>query len=400
VGERRRAWAIFGVMALMYCFSQFYRVSTALIAVDLAAEFALGPDQLALLGGMFFYAFAVTQLPLGPALDRWGAKVIVVGGALVGAAGSAVFALAESWTALLAARALMGLGMAPVLMGALKLLAEWFPPGAFGTVSGLILSLGTVGALLAATPLAGLVAWLGWRGTFLAFAVSTVLAGAAIHATVRERPGGSLPAPGPGAGEGSGLLRVLAIPSFWATAPLALVGYASVASLQGLWAGPYFMEALSYTRAETGNILLGLGVATAVGSFAGGWLSDRVGSRKWVVVGGNAVAVACFLPLAGFGAPSSAAGWTAVMSVLGFFSAFRVLLYAHVKESVPRHLVGTAVTAINFFIMVGPALVQQAMGRVLEASSGDYRAAFLFPLVCLGLGSGIYLFSRDSRPSG
>lgn len=396
MGERRRAWAIFGVMALMYCFSQFYRVSTALIAVDLAAEFALGPDQLALLGGLFFYVFALAQLPLGPALDRWGAGAIVVGGSGVCALGSTVFALAESWTWLLLARALMGLGMAPVLMGALKLLAEWFPPGAFGTVSGLILALGTVGALLAATPLAGLVAWLGWRGTFLAFAALTVLAGAAIRATVRERPGGSAPASGPR--ERFGLGRVLAIPSFWATAPLALVGYASVASLQGLWAGPYFMEALSYTRTETGNILLGLGVATAAGSFAGGWLSDRVGSRKWVVVAGNVVALACFLPLAGFGAPSSAAGWTALMSALGFFSAFRVLLYAHVKESVPRHLVGTAVTAINFFIMVGPALLQQATGRVLEASAGDYQAAFLFSLVCLGVGSGIYLFSRDSRP--
>lgn len=396
MGERRRAWAIFGVMALMYCFSQFYRVSTALIAVDLAAEFGLGPDQLALLGGMFFYAFALAQFPLGPALDRWGAKVIVVGGSLVGALGAAVFAVADSWPALLAARALMGLGMAPVLMGALKLLAEWFPAGAFGTVSGLILSIGTLGALLAATPLAGLVAWLGWRGTFLAFALLTVGAGAAIHGTVRERPGGSEAVPGPRAG--AGLRRVLAIPSFWLTAPLALVGYASVASLQGLWAGPYFMESLSYTRTETGNILLGLGLATAVGSSAGGWLSDRVGSRKWVVVGGNVVALACFLPLAGVGTPSSAAGWTAVLSVLGFFSAFRVLLYAHVKESVPRHLVGTAVTAINFFIMVGPALVQQAMGRVLESSSGDYRAAFLFPLICLGVGSGIYLFTRDSRP--
>ncbi|MBE0618853.1 MAG: MFS transporter, partial [Proteobacteria bacterium] len=50
MGQRRRAWAIFGVMALMYCFSQFYRVSTALIAVDLAAEFGLAPDRLALLG--------------------------------------------------------------------------------------------------------------------------------------------------------------------------------------------------------------------------------------------------------------------------------------------------------------------------------------------------------------
>ncbi|MDW7710907.1 MAG: MFS transporter [Deferrisomatales bacterium] len=395
--DRRRAWAIFGVMSLMYCFSQFYRVSTALIAVDLAAEFGLGPDELALLGGMFFYAFALAQFPLGPALDRWGARTIVVGAASLCALGSALFALTDSWGGLLAGRALMGLGMAPVLMGSLKLLAEWFPAGAFGTVSGLILSLGTVGALLAATPLAGLVAWLGWRGTFLAFAALTLLAAAAIHRTVKERPDGAAPAPIPREGRG-GLRHVLGLPSFWLTAPLALVGYASVASLQGLWAGPYFMESLSYTRTEAGNILLALGLATAVGSSVGGWLSDRIRSRKWVVTGGNAVSILCFIPLVGIGTPSSAAGWTAVFAVLGFFSAFRVLLYAHVKESVPPHLVGTAVTAINFFIMVGPALVQQVMGTILEGSPGNYEAAFLFPLLTLAVGSGLYLLTREARP--
>ncbi|MBE0618902.1 MAG: MFS transporter, partial [Proteobacteria bacterium] len=347
----------------------------------------------------FFYVFALAQLPLGPALDRWGARAVVVAGSLVGALGAVVFALSQGWTGLLAGRALMGLGMAPVLMGALKLLAEWFPAGAFGTVSGLMLSLGTCGSLLAATPLAGLVAWLGWRGTFLAFGVLTVVAAGAIRATVRERPDGSAAGSGPGAPGGS-LRRVLGLPTFWAIAPLALVSYASVASLQGLWAGPYFMEALGYTRAETGNILLALAVATAVGSSVGGWLSDRIGSRKWVVAGGNAVALACFLTLVGVGSPDSSVGWTAVFGVLGFFSSFRVLLYAHVKETVPRHLVGTAVTAVNFFIMAGPALLQQAMGAVLAARPGDYRATFLVPLASLAAGSAIYLLCKDTRPSG
>jgi len=398
VDDRRGAWAMLGVMALMYCFSQFYRVSTALIAVDLAQEFALGPDQLALLGGLFFYAFALAQFPLGPALDRWGARPIVVGAALLCAVGAALFALAPNWGWLAVGRILMGIGMAPVLMGALKVIAEWFPAGAFGTVSGLILSLGSAGALLAATPLAGLVAWLGWRETFMLFAVLTALTAEAVRRTVRTRSSG----PGPDATRGAGLRGlglVLGLPSFWAMAPLALVAYASVVSLQGLWAGPYFMDSLGYTRAEAGNVLLGLGLATAVGSSVGGWLSDRVfRSRKWVIVGGNAVAVLCFLPLTGLGNPATPAGWTALFSVLGFFSSFRVLLYAHVKESVPAHLVGTAVTAVNFFIMVGPAVLQQTMGAVLAARPGAYRLAFLVPLVSLVAGSTIYLCTRDTHP--
>jgi len=159
------------------------------------------------------------------------------------------------------------------------------------------------------------------------------------------------------------------------------------------------MDFLGYTRTESGNVLFSLGLATAVGSSVGGWLSDRVfRSRKWVVIGGNVVTVVCFLPLVGLAVPSTHFGWIVLFSVLGFFSSFRVLLYAHVKESVPPHLVGTAVTAVNFFIMVGPALLQQAIGAVLGAWPGAYRAAFLVPLLALTAGSVIYLWSRDSRP--
>lgn len=160
-----------------------------------------------------------------------------------------------------------------------------------------------------------------------------------------------------------GIGRVLRLPTLWAIAPLALVAYASVVSFQGLWAGPYFIDFLGYTRTDAGNVLFSLGFSTAVGSSVGGWLSDRIfRSRKWVVIGGNVVTVACFLPLVGLAVPGTLFGWIVLFSVLGFFSSFRVLLYAHVKESVPAHLVGTAVIAVNFFIMVGPALLQQAMG--------------------------------------
>lgn len=398
--DRSRAWAIFAVMSLMYCFSHFYRVSTAIIAVDLAEEFGLGPEALSLLGGMFFYAFAAAQLPLGPALDRLGARRIIVAGGIVGAAGSVVFAAGDGWLGLLLGRALMGLGMAPVLMGSLKLIADWFPAGSFGTVGGFLMSLGTVGSLLAATPLAALVGWIGWRGTFALFGALTLATVGVIYLVVRDREpeAGDPRAPPPPAL--AGLRQVLALPSFWAMAPLALVGYASVAGIQGLWAGPFFMESLGYSRAETGNILFSLGLFTALGSTAGGYLSDRwLRSRKWAVLGGNGVATLLMLPLVGVLAPGSPLGWAALFGAMGVGSAFRFLIYAHVKESVPRRYAGSAVTAINFFIMVGPALMQQAMGSVLAHRPGDYRAAFWVPIAALALGSLVYLRTRDTHPS-
>jgi len=399
VERTARAWTLFAVLAVTYCFSQFYRMSVAVIAVDLTLEFQLSPGQLSLLGGAFFYAFAAVQIPLGLALDRWGARRLVLAGTLCGAAGSAVFGLSPGWAGLLVGRVLMGLGMAPVLMGSFKLIAGWFPAGAFGSLSGLLLGLGTLGSLVAATPLARLVEWLGWRGSFLGFGLATLLTSAAIVLWVRD------PAPPRCAGTaGSGILaglgQVVRLPSFWAMVPLALAGYASVASLQGLWGGPFFMESLGYSRTVTGNILLCLGLATAVGSFGWGAVSDRwLRSRKWVVIGGTLGGALFVVPLLGLAAPTGAVGWGAVLFGFGLLGASRTLIYAHIKESVPPQMVGTAVTAVNFFLMAGPALLQQLQGLVLKQYPGNYRAAFAAMLIALLLGAAAYLATRDTHPS-
>jgi sugar phosphate permease len=294
----------------------------------------------------------------------------------------------------------MGLGMAPVLMGSLKLFSAWFSPAAFGTVSGLIQAIGGLGALLASSPMAGLVAVLGWRATFVLFGGLTLLGTGVLLVVVRDRPAGVAEGGVPGArGPGAGLGRVFARGSFWAMAPLGLAGYASIACLQGLWAGPFFMEFQGYSRSETGSILFALGFTGVVGTAIAGWASDRVfRSRKWVVLGGVVPSALFMAPLLGFGAPSSPLGWALDFAAIGFFSSCRSLIYAHAKESMPAELTGTAVTTVNFFIMVGPALMQQAMGLVLQSRPGDYSAALLIPVVSLGVGALVYAFTRDTRP--
>ncbi|MBI5440045.1 MAG: MFS transporter [Deltaproteobacteria bacterium] len=390
-------WPRFWALAAMYVFSMFYRVSTAVIAVDLDQQFGLGPQRLSLLGAAFFYAFALAQLPLGPALDRWGAKRIIVSATCLGAVGSLVFAAGRTWETLLLARVLMGLGMAPVLMGSFKLFSGWFAAGAFGTVSGLMMAVGGLGGLLAASPLAALVAWAGWRASFALFGALTLAGTAVIFLCVEDPPTGTPAAGRPGLT--TGLRQVASRRNFWTMAPLALVGYASVASLQGLWAGPYFMESLGYSRQATGTILFALGLTGAGGSALAGYVSDRiVRSRKWVVLAGSLSHALLLVPLLGPGAPRSELGWVLLFAALGLVASGRGLVYAHAKESMPPELAGTAVAAINLFIMFGPALMQQAMGTALAARPGDYPAAFAIPVAALCAGSAIYAFSRDTHP--
>lgn len=398
-------WHIFAVLTGMYVIAYFYRVSAAVIAGDLVADLELAPWELGNVSAALFYAFALVQLPLGPLLDRVGPRKTIFGLGLVTAAGALLFARASGYGDALLGRALIGAGSACVLMGSLKVYTAWFPPRQFATLAGLQVAVGNTGNLLATAPLAWLAASVGWRGTFAAFALLTTLAAGAVLLVVRDAPAGA------SSGERTPLLagwrEVAGSLSFWRLSLLAFFWYGSYMAVQGLWGGPYLTTVLGLDRAAAARLLFLTATGFIVGCPLAGRLSDRVfASRKKVLAAGQfglLLGIALFL-----GPLERLPSW----SLPGVFFLFGVcvstgpVLYAQVKELFPGNLAATAMTAVNFFVVMGAALTQQAMGHVLGPSGGldaaavaqAFHRAFLLPVVGLGLAWFSYLFCRDTCP--
>src|SRR6186997_3268977 len=99
-----------------YYLSYLFRSINALTAGDLTAELGLGAADLGLLTSAYFLVFAAVVLPCGVLLDRYGPRLIDSALLLVAAAGSLLFAVADSMVMLLVGRALIGLGVAVGLM--------------------------------------------------------------------------------------------------------------------------------------------------------------------------------------------------------------------------------------------------------------------------------------------
>ena len=74
-------------------------------------------------------AFGLAQFPLGVMLDRYGGRNTLVAMLLLACAGTLLFAAAESYAALLAARALIGAGFAGALLSSFKSFTHWLPRG-------------------------------------------------------------------------------------------------------------------------------------------------------------------------------------------------------------------------------------------------------------------------------
>ena len=355
-------WSVVAAFLLAYLLSFFYRSTNAVIADDLARDVGLGAGALGLMTSLFFLTFASVQLPLGSALDRYGARFVTPGLLLAAVVGSLVFASAESVTGLAVGRALIGLGMAGVLMGALKAFAAWFPPTAFASVSSLFVGLGSLGALAAATPLAYLAGAFGWRAVFAWGALVVLVAAMAIACNAREPRTGTGVV---GATAGGGFAEVFSSDAFWRFAPLTLAVTGGLFAWQGLWAGPLLTQRLGLDALTAGNVLLALGLGVTAGFLGSGPFAARLGLARATAAGAAAFLLCLLLWLL-----ATPAWPTPLLQVLatvtGVAGASNVLSYALARDAFP-HMPGRAVTAVNLFGIGGGALLQWGLGTLIGA---------------------------------
>ncbi len=186
--DENRRWYIVGICSLLFFLSMFYRVSSAVISPQLIDEFGLSSDELGLLAAAFFYTFALFQIPLGLLMDRFGARITMSIFSIIGGIGAIVFAKSGGINGLLLGRTLLGAGMACNLMGSMKLFTEWFRPHEFATLSGSILAVGTVGNMMATSPLVLMMGSIGWRASFVAIAIITIFLSVCFFMVVRDKP--------------------------------------------------------------------------------------------------------------------------------------------------------------------------------------------------------------------
>jgi len=404
-----RRWLIFIVTSSNFFLSQFYRVSNAVIAQDLLVDLSIDTKGLGLISAAFFYAFAVTQIPISIFLDRIGPRRMITVLSLVGVAGAFVFAGAGSLYAGIAGRILLGIGMACNLMGTLKLLTLWFDPLRFATLTGIVFSIGTSGNMAATTPFVFLVQLMGWRWSYCLIAGINLIIIVIIYIVVRDRPQqeytvSSVQEPDASMRSSfSDLKFILKKGDFWIISFGTFVSYGVFSSLQGLWAGPYLMEVMGLSTINTGNLIFLMNIGMIAGGPAWGLLSDRLfNRRKTSIFLGLIVLSIIMLCLALLPIGISLLILASLFLSLGIFRASGLLMYTHIKELAPLEMSGTAMTGINFFTMMGSAIFLHGMGIFMQHFYPDaprgpdaFCASFLICAVCLACASVLYIFTRD-----
>ncbi len=378
--------------------SMFYRVSTAVISPSLVRDLGFTSTQLSDLSAVFFYAFAASQIPIGIALDRLGARKTMAILTVAGVGGALLFAIGETSNQLIVARALLGVGMSGNLMILLALFAAWFPVDRFGFLSGLVVAVGVMGSLMAATPLALLNHWIGWRASFLVFAIANALIVTVFILVARNRPPGQASLELKSTDFPGGLAGLFGMYSYWAISLSSFVRYGYIAALQGLWAAPFLIYGLGMDEIAAGNTLFCCGLGYMVSLPVSGYLSDSVlRSRKKVLLA--SLLMFSIIAFSVIWWTRSVPHWLVMTTffALGCASGPGQIMYAHMKELLPPEMIARAMTAVNLFTVLGAGIMTHILGFVVGAEPskltgpedfkfmwyvGGVSLAFVFAMYC------------------
>ena len=383
------------LLGLAYVLSQFFRAFLAVLSPFLRADIGANPEDLAFASGLWFFAFAAMQLPVGWALDtigprRTSATLLLIGGG----GGAALFAMATQPLHIDFAMVLIGIGCAPVLMASYYIFAREFPPARFVVLASVMVGVGTFGNLVASYPTAIAAETIGWRASLWALCAITTLTALGIWALVHD------PATPEGEERGS-LLAVLKIKALWFIFPIMSVSYAQLGALRGLWIGPYFEDVFTADAHQIGIATLLMGIAMVIGTFAYGPLDKLIGSTKLIVIIATTFNLAALIGLVIYPASSLVLS-TVFMAAVGFFGATYALVISHGRKFLPPQLIGRGMTLLNLCSIGGVGVAQFLSGKAYAASQPatslqtPYVVIFTLFAALMAAGLFIYLFSRET----
>lgn len=379
----------FAILLFAYLFSQFFRSFVSIIAGDLTRDLGFGPQQLGWITAAWFGAFAIAQFPVGYLLDTAGPRRTMGGLMVAGVIGALLFALSGGlWMSLLG-MALIGIGCAPLLMGALFIFGRTKDNAGFAMMAALLIGFGNIGNLLAATPLALASQVIGWRGSMGLVGGGMAVAALVILMLLKDpakarRPEGKASLLGD-------LATILRIKALWWSLPMHLIAYAVVATERGLWIGPYLEAVHGLDAVARGNGALAMSIAMAMGALACGPAARLLGGPKPPAMLSGAITAALMLVLGLLQQPGVAVA-VVVLTLIGFFGLNYSLLLAHGRSFVPDHLLGRGVTFLNFLAIGGAGLMQAVTGALVQASqAGGTPPSAAFATVHIGMGCALAL---------
>jgi MFS family permease len=395
------AWLI---TAVYYFYQYILRSAPAVMMPQLSDAFGISAMGVASMAGLFYYGYSPFSLVAGVALDRLGARRVVPLGAAAVGIGALLFATGNTQAASLG-RLLQGAGGVFALVGAVYIATTSFPASRAATLIGATQMFGMAGGSagqFVVGPMIG--GGLPWNQFFVGMAVAGLAISAVLFALLpSQRQANDDKDWLRGAVRAMGV--VFRNPQSILCGVIAGLLFIPTTIFDMVWGVRYLQDARGFDYATAVLRSASVPFGWIIGCPLLGLISDRIGRRKPVIVGGAVVLFACLAWIL-FG-PAHVLPPYVVGLTTGIGSGAAMLPYTVIKEANPPQLSGTATGVVNFLNFTFSALLGPVFAGILAGVSvsgspmglDQYQTAFQPMLYGVALAIVLTLLLKETGPA-
>ncbi|MGI1246818.1 MFS transporter [Raoultella ornithinolytica] len=362
---------------------------------ELEKEFGLSGTQLGLMNSVFYFSYALLQVPAGILGDKIGKKKVLIPGFLLFGAFTAVTGWAKSWSTLLFARVVTGAGEGTYYGPQYGLSSEQIPKKYRSLGSAIINSGMAFGIALGLMASSWLVYDQGysWRTPFFVMSIPTLLTGLAIWLFVKEKKRQPV--------EAGGVAKPKSkFTDLFKNRNLLLVYLMVFCSLFGFfviltWLPYYLQSERGIAGSETGFITSLVAWISIPGALLFSSLSDRLGKRKPLILVMVPVAILSMLSIIWM---PNMTGVIVALCVYGLVGklALDPVLVALVADSVDENSYSSAFGLFNFIGMSSSILAPVIAGAARDMT-GSLASSFYVSAALLVVGLVGMLFLKEKK---
>ena len=400
-GTQTRAFVIAWFFTVIFYFLEYaVRSSPSVMISGLETSFNTTAVGIASILGIYYYTYSSMSLVAGAALDHFGAKHSVPIGITILGLGCLLFSV----PAVLAGdigRLLQGAGSAFAFTGAVYLAARGFPPRYLATAIGATQCVGMLGGSAGQNVVGpmiehGLSVHVFWVGIGVLILVNAVIL---YFATPREQLGPHIQEGGFGA-----LLKpyevVFSNPQSYLCGIVAGLLFAPTTIGDMIWGVAAFQKDLQFSYHNAVVIASMVPLGWVFGCPLLGWLSDRIGRRKPVIVGSATVMILAAVQIAFNPLPISV---KLGMFIFGVASGAAMIPYSIIKEVNPDNVKGSATGGINFLVFAITAFMGPVYAHRIGRGTGNtpnlavhFQRGAMFWIACCAAAIVVSFFLRET----
>lgn len=383
---------------LFFAYQFILRLWPSLMMHQIMQQFAIDATGFGVLAALYYYGYSGMQIPVAMMLDRFSARYVIFGGAVLCGISMFIFSTTDNWTLACISRFFIGVGSAVGFLGTSKVISEWFPQDQYARMIGFSFTIGLMGALYGGKPISLLVESQGWKHVAFTLACISIVLGVGAYLLLRSPKTPRL-LTGAETFKVTHFKMLLSSPVIWL---LAIGNFLMVGSLEGfadVWGVPYLMTAYGLNKGDAAELISCIFVGMLFGGPLLAALSKRFGNYTMISLCGVGIGMALILLLS-----STLYNWywlAGLLFFLGILCCYQVIMFAAGADFVTPQLLCVTVAFLNCVNMLGGSFFHMTIGLMMDAfwtgmtnhdgvrqyTIESYTTAFMIIPLCAILGA-------------